>query len=295
MTPLVSIGALDTLWFQVGGTLCNLSCSHCFISCNPGNDSFGFLSLESVRERLRESIALGVKEYYFTGGEPFLNKAMVSILRETLALGPASVLSNGTVFRERLVEELAEIAAGSRYSLELRISLDGFTREMNDPIRGPGTFDAALRGVDLLVQRGFLPVITVVQTWPDAQTLAVLEGFQRTLRARGYDRPRIKMIPTLRIGMEATRSGGYSAEERITAEMLEGYDQGQLLCSHGRIVTDRGIAVCPILIESPEAILGQSLAESLRPFPVVHPVCLTCYLHGAICSNTGASLPGGDR
>ena len=43
--PLVELGHLDELWFQVGGTVCNLDCRHCFISCSPHNHSFGFLDL----------------------------------------------------------------------------------------------------------------------------------------------------------------------------------------------------------------------------------------------------------
>ena len=35
--PRVELQSLDTLWFQVAGTLCNLACSHCFISCSPTN------------------------------------------------------------------------------------------------------------------------------------------------------------------------------------------------------------------------------------------------------------------
>ena len=52
----------------------NLTCHHCFISCSPHNDSFGFLTLDQVRESLEASRQLGVKEYYFTGGEPFLTE-----------------------------------------------------------------------------------------------------------------------------------------------------------------------------------------------------------------------------
>src|SRR5688572_22675169 len=81
--PLVPLSHLDHLWFQVGGTLCNLTCHHCFISCSPKNHNFRFLSLAEVKARLVESAPLGVKEYYFTGGEPFLNPEMVPILVET--------------------------------------------------------------------------------------------------------------------------------------------------------------------------------------------------------------------
>src|SRR5687768_14499809 len=148
--PRVVIPHLDDLWFQVGGTLCNLTCQHCFISCSPKNRSFGFLSLEEVQRRLEESVALGVKEYYFTGGEPFLNPEMTEILCKTLHYGPATVLTNGTVLKEEWLERLREEA--SFYSLEFRVSIDGFSPQTNDPIRGIGTFERAIEGVQKLVE-----------------------------------------------------------------------------------------------------------------------------------------------
>src|SRR5204862_6417087 len=133
--------------FQVGGTLCKLTCSHGFISCGPHNRSFGFLSPDVVRHRLQESVPLGVKEYYFTGGEPFLNPKMTDILIETLQYGPATVLTNGTVLRDEWLLRLAEAEAASVYSLEFRVSIDGCSAETNDPIRGAGTFERAMQGV----------------------------------------------------------------------------------------------------------------------------------------------------
>src|SRR6516225_3426314 len=111
--PSVELAHLDELWFQVGGTLCNLECRHCFISCSPHNHSFGFLDLATVRRHLEESVRLGVKEYYFTGGEPFLNRDMVAILELTLRYGPATVLTNGTVFKEEWLECLRRAENGS--------------------------------------------------------------------------------------------------------------------------------------------------------------------------------------
>src|SRR5262245_39222541 len=35
--PLQPLIHLDALWVQVAGTLCNLSCTHCFVSCGPAN------------------------------------------------------------------------------------------------------------------------------------------------------------------------------------------------------------------------------------------------------------------
>jgi sulfatase maturation enzyme AslB (radical SAM superfamily) len=283
--PLVPLAHLDDLWFQVGGTLCNLACTHCFISCSPHNRSFAFLDLETVRRYLEESVQLGVKEYYFTGGEPFLNPDMTAILELTLRHGPATILTNGTVFKEEWLKQLADAEAASAYSLEFRVSIDGATAEENDPIRGPGTFERALRGVEQLVKHGFLPIITVTKTRDGQDDAELFDSFVTLLVQRGYTRPRVKILPTLRIGAEAERQRGYRAEERVTVEMLEGFDVGQLVCQHSRMVTSRGVYVCPILIEAADARLGSTLHEALGPYPLRHHACHTCYQYGALCSN----------
>ena len=166
---------------------------------------------------------------------------------------------------------------------------------MNDPIRGQGTFDGAMDGVRLLVDRGFLPIITVTQTWPEQETDQVFDRFVDVLTRIGYTRPRIKILPTIHLGMEESRTRAYRPDERVTKELLEDFDLDQLLCHHSRIVTDRGVAVCPILVEKPDAHLGKTLDEAARPFALAHNACFTCYLYGTICSNTGAAQSGADR
>ena len=286
--PAVALAHLDELWFQVGGTLCNLECRHCFISCSPTNHAFGSLDLETIHRYLEESIQLGVREYYFTGGEPFLNRDMVGILELTLHYGPATVLTNGTMFKHDWLKRLRQAEADSPYSLEFRVSIDGFTAQDNDPIRGPGTFDRAMQGVRQLVDHGFLPIITVTRTRDDQDEAALVQGFVRTLRDYGYVRPRLKILPALRICAEADRQRGYRDDERVTPEMMDHFDPGLLICNHSRIVTNRGVCVCPILIEAADARMGSTLQESLVPFPLRHHACFTCYQYGTICANASS-------
>jgi sulfatase maturation enzyme AslB (radical SAM superfamily) len=281
----VALHHLDQLWFQVAGTLCNLTCQHCFISCSPSNDHYGFLSLETIKQHLEQSLTLGVKEYYFTGGEPFLNREMVPILCETLKYGPASVLTNGTVFKQQWLEKLREAEQQSLYSLEFRVSIDGFSPETNDPIRGKGTFTRALRGIVQLVDFGFLPIITATRTRSDQDDARVTSDFVQMLKDAGYSRPRLKILPTLQLGAEEERTHGYHQSERVTQQMLVDFDESQLLCHHARIVTDKGVHVCPLLIESPDSLLGPDLQSADRPFETKHGACFTCYQYGAICAN----------
>jgi molybdenum cofactor biosynthesis enzyme MoaA len=283
--PEVALSHLDQLWFQVGGTLCNLTCRHCFISCSPHNREFGFLSLDDVRKRIEESIPLGAKEYYFTGGEPFLNPDMVAILELTLQHGPASVLTNGTVLKDDWLRRLRAAEDESLYSLELRVSIDGCEAATNDPIRGAGTFARAMAGIQKLVAFGFLPIVTVARMNEREDDGRLFDEFVRALKQLGYARPRLKVLPALRLGAEVERCRGYLRDERVTRDMMAGFDERQLLCSHARIVTDRGVHVCPILIEAADSRLGSSLAEAQRPYSLRHHACTTCYQYGSICAN----------
>lgn len=287
--PTVELRALDQLWFQVSGTVCNLRCNHCFISCSPENHSFWFMSRDEVRASLDASVRLGVKEYYFTGGEPFMNRDMLGILEDALVLGPVTVLTNATLLPQRTVDALAVMAAESPYTLEMRVSIDGVTAEMNDAIRGDGSFDRAIAAVGRLAAAGFLPIITTMQTWPEVETDPILSAFRGVLGEVGYDRPRLKILPPLRIGAEASRDRGYDEYERVTHEMMAEYPAELLLCSSARLVTASGVWACPILLDYDSGRLANTLEEAAtRPAVLAEQACYTCWVHGAICSN----MPG---
>ncbi len=287
--PQVKLRLLEALWFQVGGTICNLRCTHCFISCAPDNHKFGFMSLQDCQPYLDESVEFGVKEYYFTGGEPFANPQLLDILEAAIQLGPVTVLTNATLLPDRTVDRLVALDADSRYALELRVSIDGYNAEMNDPIRGEGAFGKAMAGVSMLVARGFRPIITITQTWTDCHHDRVMCGFRTALKAVGYTEPRLKILPSIKLGAEVARSRGYRDDECITAEMMKNFDASQLVCSNSRMVTDQGVWVCPILIDSPTARVGDTLKDSLRSHPLNHQACFTCWQHGAICSNASCA------
>ena len=66
IVPEAPFKHFETLWLQVGGTLCNLECTHCFISCGPKNDTIPMMTLSQVKERLKESKSLKSISKLFT-------------------------------------------------------------------------------------------------------------------------------------------------------------------------------------------------------------------------------------
>ena len=281
--PAAPLTAVDTLWFQVAGTLCNLKCTHCFISCSPTNHAHAMLSLETVRRFLREAAELGVKEYYFTGGEPFLNREIFDILEATLAQGPASVLTNGVLIRPETAERLRRLSDGTSYSLDLRISIDGWDAASNDPIRGEGTFERILGGIRHLAAGGLNPVITVTEACEDAATSEGRRHLLAFLRDIGLAKPRLKVMPLLRLGAETQRLRAYASWETLRGRGLTPDEAEALQCSSGRMVTSRGVYVCPILIDFPAARMGERLSDTLRPFELKYAACFTCHEQGLSC------------
>lgn len=281
--PSAPLVALDTLWFQVAGTLCNIACTHCFISSSPTNRSHGMLSLEEVRRRLDEAEPLGVREYYFTGGEPFLNPEIFPILEETLARGPVTVLTNGLLLTPERCGRLKTLFDAGEYSLDLRVSIDGYTAEANDPIRGAGTFSRILRGIRNLSDAGMNPVVTVTEACPDAASAEGRARFLHWMREIGLSRPRLKVLSLFRIGAEVERLRAYESWETLAGRELSAAEAEALQCGSCRMVTSRGVYVCPILIEEPRALMGATLAETLRPFELRFSSCFTCHEYGVTC------------
>jgi len=281
--PIAPLFALDTLWFQVAGTLCNLQCTHCFISCSPTNHAYEMLTLADVKRRLQEAEALGVKEYYFTGGEPFMNHEFFEILEETLRQGPVSVLTNGVLIRADTAARLKRLSDASEYSLDIRISIDGWDAATNDPIRGAGTFERILGGVRTLASAGLNPVLTVTEACEGAATQDGRTRFLDFLRSIGLPQPRLKVMPLLRIGAEEQRLRAYESWETLKGRELTADEAGVLQCTGCRMVTSKGVYVCPILIDAPDAKMGETLADTLRPFTLKHRACYTCHEYGLSC------------
>ena len=49
------------------------------------------------------------------------------------------------------------------------------------------------------------------------------------------------------------------------------------------MVTSKGVYVCPILIDAPDAKMGETLSETARPFTLSHQACFTCHETGFSC------------
>ncbi|MBI3635347.1 MAG: radical SAM protein [Candidatus Rokubacteria bacterium] len=280
--PVVPLRALRSLWIQITGSACNLACRHCFNASGPGEPWLPAMAADEVRARIAEGAALGVREIYFTGGEPFLHPELLPLLDESLRVAATTVLTNGTLIDGDVAERLAAMAAASAYSLEIRVSIDGVTARANDAIRGHGSFEKALRATTLLAARGLVPIVTATTLAAGDDGHPLYDRLRALLREHGVTRPRIKILPVLGTG----RGEGLRPSRRLTARDLAGFDTSRLQCAETRAVTSTGVYACPILAGLPVARMGSDgLAGALGPVPLAHAACSTCWETGLTCGN----------
>lgn len=276
---------LDTLWLQVTGTVCNIACKHCFISCGPKVRTHDLMSVWDVEQALAEGVDAGVRSVWFTGGEPFVHPDALTLIDRALAVAPLGVLTNGMLIDDTLARALGERFHASSYSLEIRVSLDGCTEAANDRVRGRGVFAQATAGIRRLASEGLEPVVAV--SLLDDGAAPEQEAFVSLLRTLGVKRPRVKWIPPFRMGREAKRRGGrgYHAWETIPPEeLLHDEAPHRLQCGTSRTVTSQGVFPCPILINEPDARMASELSNALADNRVDHHACHTCWVEGFSCS-----------
>ncbi|MCK5837197.1 MAG: radical SAM protein [Desulfobacula sp.] len=131
-------------------TQCNLSCSHCYI--NKTQHGENTLDIGTINNWLGLfSPKAHQTNLVFLGGEPTLHPDLHLAVKEARRLGFLSITidTNGYLFHDILDKITPE-------DLDfLSFSLDGATRTTNDMIRGKGSYDAVLSGIQKARRKGF--------------------------------------------------------------------------------------------------------------------------------------------
>ncbi|PIR48933.1 hypothetical protein COU80_01995 [Candidatus Peregrinibacteria bacterium CG10_big_fil_rev_8_21_14_0_10_55_24] len=122
---------------------CDRHCLHCMSASNERSDTgLPTSQVQSLFEIFKEA---GVLRIDIVGGEPFLRDDLFTLLRYAAQLGlEVTVTTHGGLITESHAKTLASLG------IIVQVSLDG-PRAANDRLRGQGSFDAAIRGIRLLV------------------------------------------------------------------------------------------------------------------------------------------------
>ena len=278
---------LKTLWFNTG-TLCNIECKNCYIESSPKNDRLVYLTFDEVKKFIDESIEyrLGTEEIGITGGEPFMNKDIIKIIDYYLSKNfKTLVLSNAM---KPMINKKEELLKLRNENLIIRVSIDHYTEEKHDLIRGAGAYKAMLEGLKWLNQNNFRYALATRLLWNESEA---------ELRVNFR-----KFIEDNDLKLDAN-----SKSELVTfTEMDEKQDTPEIttacwgilnkkpedvMCSSSRMIVKKKnkitptVIACTLLPYDENFDLGGTLTNSMKKMYLNHKHCSKfCVLGGSSCS-----------
>jgi mycofactocin biosynthetic radical S-adenosylmethionine protein MftC len=160
---------------------CNLACIHCLSS--SGRRDPRELTTEECKGVIDELERMQVFYVNIGGGEPTVRRDFWELVDYAVAHRVGVKFStNGS----RITPERASRLAASDY-VDVQISLDGATAEVNDSVRGPGSYATAITAMERLADAGFAGFkLSVVVTRENVSQLdqfkALADGYRAQLR-----------------------------------------------------------------------------------------------------------------
>ncbi len=288
----VALTRPTTLWFNTG-TLCNITCAHCYIESSPANDRLVYITRAEVEDYLQQIGERGwpVSEIGFTGGEPFLNPQMIAMAEAALVAGfDVLILTNAMrpMMRPKMREGLAALAARFGAALTVRVSLDHYAAAQHDEERGEGSHAATLKGMRWLSENGVRMTVAGRTMWGEDEA-AARAGFAALFATEGFavdagDPGALVLFPEMDETAEVP-------EITTACWGILGKRPEDVMCATSRMVVKRrgadrpAVVSCTLLPYEPAFELGATLAEAEVPVKLNHPHCAKfCVLGGASCS-----------
>jgi MoaA/NifB/PqqE/SkfB family radical SAM enzyme len=286
----VHLTKLKTVWFNTG-TLCNLTCSNCYIESSPTNDRLVYLTVSEVTAFLDELDYEGspLEEVAFTGGEPFMNPGFGAMVAISLERGyRVLILTNAMRPMLKCAENLLKLQAQHGDRLTLRISLDHYSQPLHDLYRGERAYERALVGIRWLSAHGFRINLASRTLWNESEEM-LRNGFahlcmQEDILIDSYDPSELILFPEMDEMLDVP-------EITDTCWSLLNVDPDAMMCATSRMIVkrkgeDRPVVLpCTLIPYDPEFELGNTLTEAESDVWLNHPHCSRfCVLGGGSCS-----------
>jgi len=259
-------------------SLCNLRCTHCYVSDYFRGAKGLDLSTEEALRVIDEMGAMNVRDLSLTGGEPFQRKDFRELVRRVVEnnIRIASIFTNGVDVGDDTVDFFVEEVKLPR-RCRVRISLDGMTPESNSVLRGRTSeskviFEKTLGTIRKFVEAGFLVSVGTSIHRSNVQQLPEMYSFMKDLGIQEWRMAVPKPI------------GQYK-----NTENLIGANWDEVLVAYKRVI-DAHLADCkkvdggvkyPIKVDIEQTFRTELIEKTLNTF---NPNDIVCFYHKNRCS-----------
>lgn len=289
---------LEDLWVMQG-SLCDLKCTHCYTASSPSNNRLEQIAFTELRPHLDTAARFGVQKICFTGGEVFVNEAVlrgrakrneefVRSLEYALEIAPVEILTNGRRYIRNHFDVLRQLRERHGDRLRVRITLESPRAAEHDGIRGKGTFAQTVETIKQLMEMGFVPVLTAERPFLSEQTDEEIRAHFQGLFRGPVEVNLIENV--LEMGNQLVQLGQRGQEPKpevfVTTNCFSSLNRApeSLMCHFSRCVQkSEGVLryyPCPVIYDDARFELGTTLEESFRRVHIAHKNCYDYCLKG---------------
>jgi len=242
---------------------CNLNCLYCYNACGKKKA----FPIEKLSRLFKEIKHLGAKELVLSGGEPLLYPGLKAALQFSEPLFSLSLVTNATLIDDSWAEFFVSLPG-----LRLEISLEGVSPEINDQIRGEGSWEKIRRGIEKLLDKALAERITLCLTLNRFNFRHFAQVMEQAL---AWGIKRLLVSPLVKLGRARENWAELALEPKEKIEVYEKLSE----------INNQGLEIFGLL---PEQLQSFKAGENHYPCPLGEKLHITPELEVYPCGQLAA-------
>lgn len=271
--PVVELAELNNLFIELSAKNCNQKCKHCYIDFPISKNVKDFIQVEKIKNALDDTIKENIQCIYLTGAEPMTHPEFNTILRLCLKRASVCICTNATFINEKKARFLKKVEEESNNEIIFKLSIDHYNEIKNDDIRGRGAYRQTLNAIKSLVKYNFNPILTIVNYYKEDKKVLMTE-FNNLCTKIGFDTTDFNFQINEYYNKYKPASDDFKLKNGNFD--CKGFD-----CANGRILTDKGVYVCPFLANDHRGRMGSDFKNFSKKMYMESDFCLTCARNGS--------------
>lgn len=262
--PVVEMAELNNLFIELTSKNCNQRCKHCYIDFPISKNVKDFISIDNIKSAIEDTSEDNLQCIYLTGAEPMTHPDFNTILRLCLKRANVCICTNGTFINEKKARFLKKVEEECSNELIFKLSIDHYNEIKNDDIRWRGSYRQVISAIKSLIKYDFNPILNIVNYYKEDQKVLVKE-FSEICKRIGFD------ANDFNFQINEYYDKYKSTTENPTFSKTATFD-----CQNGRILTEKGIYVCPFLANDHRGRMGQNFKDYGKKMYLETNFCSIC-------------------
>lgn len=262
VAPKSELKELNNLFIELTAKNCNQRCKHCYIDFPISKAKKDFIDIDLIKQAISDVTGENLYCIYLTGAEPMLHPDFNAILRLCLKRTNVCICTNGSFLNEKKVRFLKKVEDESNYEIIFMLPIDHYDEIKSDDLRGRGSYRQIMHASKILAKYEFNPIFNVTNYYNEDKKTLITKFIQ--------------IFDSMGVNLEDCNFQINEYFNKYSKDEFAIEDFKNLDCQTGRILTEKGVYVCPFLANDHRGRMGADFSDYSRKMSLETPYCATC-------------------